>query len=78
MYHQKRLKWSKFQLYQDLQKQCFPHLWDPWAAGVRRKHLNQTNCQEGEGQSPVDVHEIVHDVRAGALQRGADEEGGKS
>lgn len=57
-----------------LQKWDFPHLWDPRAAGVRSEHLDQTDSQEGEGQSPVDVHEVVHDVRARALQRGEEEE----
>lgn len=45
-----------------MQKRHFPHLRDPRATGVRSKHLDQTDGQEGEGQSPVDVHEVVHDV----------------
>lgn len=48
---------------------CFHHLWDSRAAGVRSKHLHQADGQEGEGQSPVDVHEVVHDVGAWTLPR---------
>lgn len=62
---------------QVLSKHNCPHLRDPRAAGVWSEHLDQTDCQEGEGQSPVDVHEVVHDVGARALQRGDEEESSK-
>lgn len=55
-----------------LKKLNFSHLGDPRAASVGSKHLDQTDSQEGEGQSPVDVHEVVHDVWAGTLQRDED------
>lgn len=45
------------------------YLRDPWAAGVGGEHLHQADGQEGEGQRPVYVHEIIHDVGAGTLQR---------
>ncbi len=60
-----------------LSSQHSPHLRDPRAAGVRCKHLDETDGQEGEGQSPIDVHEVVHDVRAGTLQRSEEEERGR-
>lgn len=47
----------------------FPHLRDPRPTGIGCKHLHQTDSQEGEGQSPVDIHEVVHNVRARTLQR---------
>lgn len=44
------------------------NLWDPRATGVRGKHFNQYNGQEGKGQSPVRVHEVVHNVGARTLK----------
>lgn len=49
------------------------HLRNPRATSVRSEHLDQADGEESKGQSPVDVHEVVHNVRARTLQR--DEEG---
>lgn len=44
------------------------YLRDPRATGVRGKHLDQNNRQESKGQSPVGVHEVVHNVGARTLK----------
>lgn len=38
------------------------HLGDSWAAGVGSEGSDQRDGQEGEEQSPEDVHQVVHYV----------------